>query len=144
MGHPMFKVLRQLVTGHHNLKACSSKITGGSPTCKCGQLETLEHFLYFCERYSRSRYEWTMNVSDILKTSSVPLRSVSWDILFGQQKDEGKSGTNEKLCLALLNFLGNTKRFWCWKCEQWVKSFYFIMICFSECGLSFSLGLTPI
>ena len=87
MGHPMFKVLRQLVTGHHNLKACSSKITGGSPTCKCGQLETLEHFLYFCERYSRSRYEWTMNVSDILKTSSVPLRSVSWDILFGQQKD---------------------------------------------------------
>ena len=110
MGHPMYKTMRQLISGHHGLNAYTSIITGGSPKCKCGQPETLEHFLYFCERYSKSRFEWTKEVSNVLEGGSVPLRCVSWETLFGQRSVD-KAGADEDLCLALLNFLKNTKRF---------------------------------
>ena len=87
-----------------------SLITDNSPNCKCGQPETLEHVLYFCERYSRSRFEWGKEISNILNTESVPLRFVAWETLFGQT-DGPKSGNNQKLLLATLNFLKNTRRF---------------------------------
>ena len=110
MGHPMYKTMKQLISGHHGLNAYNSMITGRSPKCKCGQPETLDHLLFYCERYSRSRFVWAKEVSNVLEDRSVPLRCVSWETLFGQRKD-AKVGTDQNLCLALLNFLKNTKRF---------------------------------
>ena len=110
MGHPMYKIMKQLISGHHDLSAYKSKITGGSAVCKCGRIETLEHFLYFCERYSKSRFIWGMEVSNVLEMNSIPLKYVSWETLFGQ-KGDGNSEMGHKLCLALLNFLQGTKRF---------------------------------
>ena len=111
MWHDKYKIMKQLVSGHHDLGACRANIVKDqSPYCKCGEVETFEHFIFFCERYARARFDWSQEVAEILGTGSVPIKLVPLQTLFGQREKE-KSEEDLKLCHSFLTFLENSKRF---------------------------------
>ena len=110
MKHPMYSKMMQLITGHHDLNGSKAIISGESPLCACGIFESFDHFLFGCEKYTRHRFDWSMNVSLILGEQRTLVQHQGLDRLFGQDLTL-HTKTNEKLLKATLEYIKSTKRF---------------------------------
>ena len=114
ISHPMFPVYNQIFSGHNRLNFHLSRIgVVDSPNCvTCQEPETVVHFLYHCERYTRSRRQFLNTIRDILIGDYQPRLFTDLDLatLAGQKKSLNCK-TNQKLCQALLDFIKETNRF---------------------------------
>ena len=110
MSHCMYIRMKQLISGHHDLNSSKSLITGESNQCTCGQVESFDHYLFLCEKYSRFRFNWGMKVSMVLDKSRESVRSIELGRLLGQDMSLS-SEKNEQLLLAMLEYMQSTKRF---------------------------------
>ena len=108
--HPMYKILNQLISGHHQLNSYGAKVTNGSPLCQCGEFESVEHLVFVCEKYSRIRFNFGKELSHILKENCLPLSKVKLQTIFGQTMSLTDK-INNKVINATLKFLLLTKRF---------------------------------
>ncbi|XP_071161036.1 uncharacterized protein [Mytilus edulis] len=70
--HKTAKIIRNLRSGYY-LKNYQNKINQNiDPKCECGQLETVEHYLLFCENYEEARQK----LIHIYKTKPDPVNKL--------------------------------------------------------------------
>ena len=105
------KHLTRIITGHHFLNLFQSKInpTKTSKYCSCGQTETIHHFLFLCQNYTRFRQRWTHRVAGITENLE-DLVNMSLATAFGQRGDlsaEKNRQLQESACL----YINETCRF---------------------------------
>ena len=101
----------RLITGHHFLNSFQSKVNPGkiSKNCTCGQVESVHHFLFTCQRYTRFRQKWLSEVFQITGDPDM-LRSVPYSTAFGQRQDLSQS-ENSKLQGCIGQYIMDTQRF---------------------------------
>ena len=111
MSHPMCKIMKQLISGHHSLHSSRALlIAGESAVCDCGELETFEHYIFSCEKYSKHRFNWSVAISSILSEPRTSLRHNELKRLFGEEK-KLTTRKNQELLKVALDFLMSSKRF---------------------------------
>ena len=104
------KHLIRLVTGHHFLNSFQSKLNHSvSRKCSCGQVETMNHYLFLCQKYMRYRLKWQHKVVGITE-DLMALNHISLTTAFGQRSDLSKE-KNRLLQESLCNYIEETKRF---------------------------------
>ena len=103
--------LIRLITGHHFLNSFQSKIHPAriSKYCSCGQVETIHHFFFSCQKYTRLRQKWTHTVVGITEDLEI-LNSMSLTTAFGQ-RDDLSEGKNRQLQESICVYIQETKRF---------------------------------
>ena len=81
------KHLTRLATGHHFLNSFQSKINLKTPkNCSCGQIETMHHYFFLCQKYVRFRQKWHHRVAGITEDLDV-LNQMTLATAFGQRTD---------------------------------------------------------
>ena len=105
------KHLTRLVTGHHFLNSFQSKVNPArvSRCCTCGQVETLNHYLFLCQKYIRFRKKWQYKVVSITDDIGA-LVHISLATAFGQRLDLPEE-KNKKLQESLCTYILETERF---------------------------------
>ena len=111
--HPLFLTFNQLLSSHNKLNY--SRYRMGmvlSPNCsKCGEPESVFHFVFHCERYTRIRRVLLNKIRTINKNEKARWFSeISFSTLCGQRNDVSLD-INKKLLSAFLDFLKETGRF---------------------------------
>ena len=109
--HKGWKHLTRLITGHHFLNSFQSKINPNkiSKSCNCGQIESLHHFLFTCQKYTRYRQKWFKQIYNITGNPT-SLTCVSYKTAFGQREDLS-ADANSKLQASTCQYILETKRF---------------------------------
>ena len=104
------KHLIRLVTGHHFLNSFQSKVNNSiSKNCSCGQVETMHHYLFLCQKYMRYRLKWHYEVVGITEDIEAYNR-ISLTTAFGQRSDLSDE-KNRLLQESLCKYIQETKRF---------------------------------
>ena len=103
--------LMRLITGHHFLNSFQSKLYPSriSKNCSCGQVETLHHFLFLCQKYMRIRLKWYYKVVGIIEEIEA-LNHMSLTTAFGQRDDLSEE-KNKLLQESICTYIMETKRF---------------------------------
>ena len=107
---PNFHVVNQLVSGHSYLNASRCRLTGGTPLCDCGELESRNHFLFHCERFARQRSEWLFRLNFILEADYSALVDIDISTVFGQSKDLSRE-INREIIKCMTMFIHQSSRF---------------------------------
>ena len=103
-------LLFQLISGHNKLNTQQQHWNPNvrSENCRCGHPETVNHFIFRCQRYTRQRYKWQSNVSkltgNIQDLKYFPLSTLSGQSNLPQE-------TNNKLLKCMIKFIVDTRRF---------------------------------
>ena len=108
--HPLYHIINQFVTCYHSLNSHKSKITNVSPLCECGEPETVNHFVFHCEKYSRYRRELLNMINYITGKNYIKLSDFDLKTLYGQSQIIKKK-QNKDILIHMLVFLEKTKRF---------------------------------
>ena len=105
------KHLIRLITGHHFLNSFQSHIRPNmiSKYCTCGQTETLHHFLFTCQRFTRFRQKWLMKIYHVTGDLDV-FQWATYKTVFGQREDL-TDNENRKLQESTCEYILNTNRF---------------------------------
>ena len=104
------KHLQRLITGHHFLNSFQSHISSKiTKYCTCGQVETLYHFLFTCQKYTRYRLRWLSKIFNITGNPDV-LHHTTFKTAFGQRNDLSDS-ENKKLQESTCEYIIETQRF---------------------------------
>ena len=106
------KHLTRLITGHHYLNSFQSKLNPIkiSNYCSCGRaVETMHHFLFTCQKYTRIRQKWIHKVVGITEELDT-LRQMSLTTAFGQRDDMSEE-KNRQLQESICSYIRDTNRF---------------------------------
>ena len=104
------KHLMRLVTGHHFLNSFQCKINPRTlKNCSCGQTETLHHYLFLCQKYTRFRLKWQHRVVGITEDMGM-LNKMSLSTVFGQRIDLSEE-KNRQLQESTCGYILDTNRF---------------------------------
>ena len=104
------KHLMRLVTGHHFLNSFQSKLNPRtSKNCSCGQIETVNHYLFLCQKYTRYRERWKYRVVGITEDLEAQ-NFMSLATAFGQREDLSDE-KNRQLQESICDYIMETKRF---------------------------------
>ena len=103
--------MTRLITGHHFLNSFQAKVnpTRISRNCSCGQVETLNHYLFLCQKYIRFRKKWQYKVVSITEDIGA-LSVMSLATAFGQRLDLTEE-QNMKLQESICTYIVQTERF---------------------------------
>lgn len=103
--------MTRLLTGHHFLNSFQSKLNPSkvSRFCSCGQVETLHHYFFLCQKYMRHRQRWLHKVVSITEDLE-DLNHMSLSTAFGQREDLSEE-KNKKLQENICDYIVETKRF---------------------------------
>ena len=103
--------ITRLITGHHFLNSFQAKVnpTRISRNCLCGQVETLNHYLFLCQKYIRFRKKWQYKVVSITEDIGA-LSVMSLATAFGQRLDLTEE-QNMKLQESICTYIVQTERF---------------------------------
>ncbi|XP_045179807.2 uncharacterized protein LOC123539306 [Mercenaria mercenaria] len=107
-----FSIFNQMISGHCRLNHHMAKINVEQvPECDhCGVAETVEHFIFDCERYNSMRIEMVETVEDLLHRNYIKCGPVTLKVLAGEI-EEAPVSVREGIAAAFQNFLVKTKRF---------------------------------
>ncbi|CAG2198231.1 unnamed protein product [Mytilus edulis] len=101
--HKTAKIIRNLRSGYY-LKNYQNKINQNiDPKCECGQLETVEHYLLFCENYEEARQKLIHEI--YFNTGSL---HIDLELLLSIEKNDNVSVSNETL-MRLLDWFTDFK-----------------------------------
>ncbi|VDI43508.1 Hypothetical predicted protein [Mytilus galloprovincialis] len=104
--HKTAKIIRNLRSGYY-LKNYQNKINQNiDPKCECGQLETVEHYLLFCENYEEARQKLIHEI--YFNTGSL---HIDLELLLSIEKNDNVSVSNETLMRLLGDFICESRRF---------------------------------
>ena len=104
------KHIIRLATGHHFLNSFQSKLNPKtSKYCSCGQVETVHHYLYLCQKYMRFRRRWQHRVVGITEDLEAQ-NEISMATAFGQRSDLSDE-KNRQLQESICDYIAETKRF---------------------------------
>ena len=104
------KHLIRLMTGHHFLNSIQSKLNyRTSKNCSCGQVETVHHYLFLCQKYMRYRRRWQQRVVGITEDLEAQ-NAMSLATAFGQRVDLSDD-KNLQLQESICDYIAETKRF---------------------------------
>ena len=104
------KHMIRLVTGHHFLNSFQSKVNNSiTKNCSCGQVETMHHYLFLCQKYMRYRLKWQYEVVGITEDTEA-FNHISLTTAFGQRGDLSDD-KNRSLQESLCKYIQETKRF---------------------------------
>ena len=80
--------LSRLISGHHSLNSFQSILRPNRITksCDCGQTESVYHFLFTCQRYTRFRQKWFAKIFSVTGNPE-ELHHPTFKTVFGQRKD---------------------------------------------------------
>ena len=120
---PGSKHLIRLITGHHFLNSFQSKLnpSGISRNCSCGQVETLNHYLFLCQKYMRFRQSWIHKIVGVTEDLE-DLNYVSLTTAFGQREDLSDK-QNRALQESICKYIQDTGRFiWDIHTTHWSKN----------------------
>ena len=103
--------MTRLLTGHHFLNSFQSKLNPSkiSRQCSCGQVETLNHYLFLCQKYMRYRQRWKHKVVSITEDLE-DWNHMSLTTAFGQREDLSEE-KNKTLQESICKYITETKRF---------------------------------
>ena len=107
------RVINQLISGNAYLNYMVSKIdTSKSELCdSCKTRETINHYLYDCERYDRERIELEKDLERILTTHGLQhISDINIKVMTGNLEEASKTA-NLELRNALTLYISKTKRF---------------------------------
>ena len=107
------RVINQLISGNAYLNYMVSKIdTSKSELCdSCKTRETINHYLYDCERYNRERIELEKDLERILTTHGLQhISDINIKVMTGNLEEASKTA-NLELRNALTLYISKTKRF---------------------------------
>ena len=107
-----FSALNQILCGHSRLNGHQAKINQNqSELCaECKVAETVEHFIFDCDRYAGRRKELEESVENILAREGMNCSTIDMKVLSGNIEGLNKEARSE-LVGALLNFIKCTERF---------------------------------
>ena len=113
INHNMIPHYNRLISGHNRLN--SHQHTMGlieSPDCEaCNEPETVHHYIYHCERYTRFRHNLFNQICIIDPESNhTSLKDINMQTLIGQRYDLNKD-KNQKLLKSFLDYIKETNRF---------------------------------
>ena len=104
------KHMLRLITGHHFLNSFQSHISSKiTKYCTCGQVESVYHFLFTCQKYTRYRQRWLLKIFNITGNPDV-LQHTTYKTAFGQRSDL-TDDENRKLQESTCEYISETQRF---------------------------------
>ena len=77
---------------------------------KCKVSESVEHYLFDCDKYEEERKELEESVEDVLSTEGINSSIIDFRVLSGNMEEISREGSFE-LVGALLKSIQCTKRF---------------------------------
>ena len=102
-----YKIITQLRTGYSKLHSYQAKINKNlSPLCACGDVETVQHYLFNCPNYITARCAFREQIGRELGFGSLDM-----DTLLSFDKVNDSSGDRIALLGILGDFISNTGRF---------------------------------
>ena len=104
--------LNQILCGHSRLNGYQAKINQNqSELCaECKVAETVEHFMFDCDRYAGRRKGLEESVENILAREGMNCSTIDMKVLSGNIEGLNKEARSE-LVGALLNFIKCTEQF---------------------------------
>ena len=107
-----FSALNQILCGHSKLNGHQAKLNPNkSEMCdKCKVTESVEHYLFDCDKYEEERKELEESVEDVLSREGINCSIIDLRVLSGNIEEISREGSFE-LVGALLKFIQCTKRF---------------------------------
>ena len=107
-----FSALNQILCGHSKLNGHQAKLNPNkSEMCdKCKVPESVEHYLFDCDKYEEERKELEESVEDVLSREGINCSLIDLRVLSGNIEEISREGSFE-LVGALLKFIQCTKRF---------------------------------
>ena len=107
-----FSALNQILCGHSRLNSHQAKLNPNkSELCdECKVPESVEHYLFDCDKYEEERKELEESVEDILSREGINCGIIDLRVLSGNLEEISRDGSFE-LVGALLKYIQCTKRF---------------------------------
>ena len=104
-------IINQIITGQVGLNQLASKIDQTkSDLCEtCSEKETIQHYVFHCEKYNNQRNDLERDVEEILARNGIVQSEINLKVLTGNLEEASRS-INGELKKAFGTFLRSTER----------------------------------